>query len=145
LAETPLDSLIDGQEIFRKLILPYRGRVVYIDVWGTWCGPCREEMEHLPTLHETLKDLPVTYMYLANNSPEELWKKSAVRYGLNHADCVNLRLPNSQQHAVEHYLNVHGYPTYLLVAPDGTIVSNDAPCPSKASIVRDAIMKLIEK
>ena len=145
LTETTLDSLTDGQEIFRKLILPYRGRVVYLDVWGTWCGPCREEMEHLPALHETLQDLPVTYMYLANNSPEELWQKSTVRYGLNHADCVNLRLSNSQQQAVEHYLKVHGYPTYVLVSPDGTIVTNDAPRPSHASSLRDAILKLIEK
>lgn len=145
LTETPLDSLIDGQEIFRKLILPYRGRVVYIDVWGTWCGPCREEMEHLPALHDMLKDLPVTYMYLANNSPKELWKKSAVRYGLDGTDCMNLRLSNSQQQAVENYLNVKGYPTYVLVSPDGTIVTNDAPRPSRASSLRDAILKLIEK
>ncbi len=145
LTETPLDSLIDGQEIFRKLILPYRGRVVYIDVWGTWCGPCREEMEHLPALHDMLKDLPVTYMYLANNSPKELWKKSAVRYGLDGTDCMNLRLSNSQQQAVENYLNVKGYPTYVLVSPDGTIVTNDAPRPSRSSSLRDAILKLIEK
>ena len=145
LKEMALDSLTDGQEIFQKLILPYRGRVIYIDVWGTWCGPCREEMEHLPKLHETLNGLPVTYMYLANNSPKELWKKSAVRYGLNHADCVNLRLTNSQQQAVEHYLKVHGYPTYVIVAPDGTIVNNDAPRPSEASRVRDAIQKLTKK
>jgi thiol-disulfide isomerase/thioredoxin len=145
LTEMTLDSLTDGQEIFQKLILPYRGRVVYVDVWGTWCGPCREEMEHLPSLHETLQGLPVTYMYLANNSPEELWQKSTVRYGLNHADCVNLRLSNSQQQAVEHYLKVHGYPTYVIVAPDGTIVNNDAPRPSEASSVRKAILKLIEK
>ena len=145
LTEATLDSLTDGQEIFRKLILPYRGRIIYIDVWGTWCGPCREEMEHLPTLHETLKGLPVTYMYLANNSPEELWKKSAVRYGLDCTDCVNLRLSNSQQQAVEEYLGLKGYPTYVLVAPDGTIVNNDAPRPSEASKVRDAIQKLIEK
>ena len=143
--EATLDSLTDGQEIFRKLTQPYRGRVIYIDVWGTWCGPCREEMEHLPTLHETLKGLPVTYMYLANNSPEELWKKSAVRYGLDCTDCVNLRLSNSQQQAVEEYLGLKGYPTYVLVAPDGTIANNDAPRPSEASKVRDAIQKLIEK
>ena len=145
LTETTLDSLTDGQEIFRKLILPYRGRVVYLDVWGTWCGPCREEMEHLPKLHETLNGLPVTYMYLANNSPEELWKKSTVRYGLNHPDCVNLRLLNGQQQAIEEYLGLKGYPTYVLVAPDGTIVNNNAPRPSEASKVRDAIQKLIEK
>jgi thiol-disulfide isomerase/thioredoxin len=145
LKEMALDSLTDGQEVFQKLILPYRGRVIYVDVWGTWCGPCREEMEHLPSLHETLQGLPVTYMYLANNSPEELWQKSTVRYGLNHADCVNLRLTNSQQQAVEHCLKVHGYPTYVIVAPDGTIVNNDAPRPSEASSVRKAILKLIEK
>ena len=145
LTEMTLDSLTDGQEIFRKLILPYRGRIIYIDVWGTWCGPCREEMEHLPKLHETLNGLPVTYMYLANNSPEELWKKSAVRYGLDCTDCVNLRLPNSQQQAIEEYLRLKGYPTYVLVAPDGTIVNNNAPRPREASRVRDAIQKLIEK
>ena len=144
LTEATLDSLTDGQEIFRKLTLPYRGRVIYIDVWGTWCGPCREEMEHLPMLHETLKGLPVTYMYLANNSPEELWKKSAVRYGLNGADCVNLRLPNGQQQAIEEYLGLKGYPTYVLVAPDGTIVNNDAPRPSQASKLRDEIQKMIK-
>ena len=145
LTKATLDSLTDGQEIFRKLILPYRGRVIYIDVWGTWCGPCREEMEHLPKLHETLNGLPVTYMYLANNSPKELWKKSAVRYGLDCTNCVNLRLPNSQQQAIEEYLGLKGYPTYVLVAPDGTIINNNAPRPSEASRVRDAIQKLIEK
>lgn len=30
-----------------------------------WCGPCCSEMEFLPRLHEALKDLPVSYMYLA--------------------------------------------------------------------------------
>lgn len=143
IAEAPLDSLTDGQEIFRKLVQPYRGRVVYIDVWGTWCGPCREEMEHLPALHEALADLPVTYIYLANNSPEELWRKSAAHYGLNHADCVNLRLPGSQQQAVENHLNVHGYPTYILVAPDGTIARSGAPRPSQPALVRQAVLRAL--
>ena len=144
LEESPIDSLVDGKDIFQKLIAPYRGRVVYIDVWGTWCGPCRAEMEFVPQLHEALKDLPVTYMYLANKSPEELWKKSAKKYGLEGADCVNLRLPDAQQSAVEDYLGLKGYPTFLLVAPDGTIVTNEAPRPSASYDVRKAIQKIIE-
>ena len=144
LEEAPIDSLVDGKDIFQKLIAPYRGRVVYIDVWGTWCGPCRAEMEFVPQLHEALKDLPVTYMYLANKSPEELWKKSAKKYGLEGADCVNLRLPDAQQSAVEDYLGLKGYPTFLLVAPDGTIVTNEAPRPSASYDVRKAIQKIIE-
>lgn len=34
LAEIPMDSLADGKDIFQKLIAPYRGRVIYIDIWG---------------------------------------------------------------------------------------------------------------
>ena len=144
LAEIPMDSLADGKDIFQKLISPYRGRVIYVDVWGTWCGPCLQEMQSLPQLHEELKDLPVTYMYLANNSPEELWSKAAKRYGLEGEDCVNIRLPEEQQHAVEEYLGVQGFPTFLLVAPDGTIYSKKAPRPSSPTSVREAILQLLK-
>ena len=144
LAEIPMDSLADGKDIFQKLIAPYRGRVIYIDVWGTWCGPCREEMAYLPELHKALKELPVTYMYLANNSPEELWQKSAKRYGLEGDDCVNICLPEEQQRAVEEYLGVQGFPTFLLVAPDGNIASNKAPRPSSPTSVREAILQLLK-
>lgn len=145
LDETPIDSLVDGKDIFQKLIAPYRGRVVYVDFWGTWCGPCMREMEYVNQLHKTLKDLPVTYMYLANNSPEELWQKTAKRFGLEGDDCQNLHLPNQQQHAVEEFLGVIGFPTFVLVAPDGTIVTKEAPRPSQPDAVREAVLKLIEK
>lgn len=141
----PMDSLIDGRDIFQKLIAPYRGRVVYVDVWGTWCGPCLRELEHVSELHAALEGLDVMYMYLANQSPEELWQKASKRFGLDGADCVNLRLPDDQQRAVEQYLGVSGYPTYLLVAPDGTIATADAPRPSLPVSVRQAILRLLDQ
>ena len=145
LDETPIDSLVDGKDIFQKLIAPYRGRVVYVDFWGTWCGPCMKEMEYVNQLHETLKGLPVTYMYLANNSPEELWQKTAKRFGLEGDDCLNLRLPDHQQRAIEDYFGVVGFPTFVLVAPDGTIATKEAPRPSSPEDVRSAVLKLIRK
>ncbi len=144
LAEMPMDSIVNGKDIFQKLIAPYRGRVIYVDIWGTWCGPCLQEMQFLPQLHEELKNLPVTYMYLANNSPEELWGKAAKRFGLEGTDCVNLRLPDAQQSAVEEYLGVQGFPTFLLVAPDGTVYSNKAPRPSFPTSVREAIQEMLK-
>ena len=141
LEATPLDSLIDGREIFQKLIAPYRGRVIYVDVWGTWCGPCQRELEHLPELHTALEGLDVVYMYLANQSPEELWQKASRRFGLDGHNSLNLRLSDDQQRAVEQYLGVQGYPTYLLIAPDGTILTAKAPRPSTPNSLREAVMK----
>ena len=145
LDETPIDSLVDGKDIFQKLIAPYRGRVIYVDFWGTWCGPCMREMEYVSQVHETLKGLPVTYMYFANKSLEELWKKTTKRFGLDGENCVNLRLKEQQQRAVEDYLGIHGFPTFLLVGPDGTIVTDKAPRPSQSEAVREAVQKLIKK
>ena len=145
LDETPIDSLVNGKDIFQKLIAPYRGRIIYVDLWGTWCGPCMREMEYVSQLHETLKGLPVTYMYFANKSPEELWQKTAKRFGLDGEDCVNLRLEDQQQRAVEGYLGIHSFPTFLLIDPDGTIVTNKAPRPSQSEAVREAVQKIIKK
>ena len=145
LEETPLDSLVDGKEIFQKLISPYRGEVIYVDIWGTWCGPCQREMTFLPQLHDAIDDLPVVCMYLANQSPEDIWRKASRRFGIDGKDCVNIRLPDNQQRAVEDFLGVEGYPTYLLIAPDGTISTNKAPRPSAASEVRKAIEALLVK
>lgn len=144
LEEAPIDSLVDGKEIFQKLILPYRGRIIYVDIWGTWCGPCMREMEYVRPLHDALKGFPVTYMYLANSSPEELWKKTSRRFGLGKDNCVNLRLPVQQQKAVESFLQVNGFPTFLLIDSDGAIVTNDAPRPSQANDVKIAVEKLIK-
>ena len=103
------------------------------------------EMEYVSQLHETLKGLPVTYMYFANRSPEELWQKAAKRFGLEGKDCVNLRLTDQQQRAAEDYLGIHGFPTFLLVGPDGTIVTDKAPRPCQSEAVREAIQKIIKK
>jgi len=97
------------------------------------------EMRHVEALHEALKGLPVTYMYFANKSPKGTWQKVSQAIGLDGENFVNLRLSNQQQSAVEEYLNIRKFPTYLLIAPNGAIVNDDAPRPSEPEAVREAI------
>ena len=42
-------------------LAPHKGKVIYIDVWGSWCGPCREEMKHASAIKESLKGKDVVF------------------------------------------------------------------------------------
>ena len=39
-----VEALTDGEASLRKILEPYKGRIVYLDIWGTWCGPCKEKL-----------------------------------------------------------------------------------------------------
>lgn len=120
---TDVEGLTDGEEILRKIIAPYKGRLVYMDVWGTWCGPCKAALKEAHKLKEALKDHDIVYLYLANSSPEDSWKSVIKEYNLTGENCVHYNLPDEQQRAVERYLGVHSYPSYRLIDKEGNIHS----------------------
>jgi thiol-disulfide isomerase/thioredoxin len=141
LDNTLLKDLTDGKDIFEKIISPYRGKFVYVDVWGTWCSPCREQMEHVPALKEMLKDKDVVYLYLCNKSSDEAWKNLIVKYHLNTENSIHYNLPFEQEAAVERYLEVGGFPTYRLVNKQGNLVPSKMPPPSAAAEIKLQIEK----
>ena len=40
-----VEGLTDGEAILRKILEPFKGRIVYLDIWGTWCGPCKDKLK----------------------------------------------------------------------------------------------------
>lgn len=139
----PLAELTDGEDIFRKIVEPYRGRFVYLDVWGTWCTPCKEMMKHVPQMKEQLKDLDIVYLYLANRSNEKAWKTAIAQFHLTGENCIHYNLPDKQQSALERYIGVSGYPTYKIVAPNGNLLPANAPRPNNPEAIRYMIEELI--
>ena len=109
-----VEGLTDGKAILDKLIEPYRGKIVYLDIWGTWCAPCKRKLSESHKLKADLRDYDIVYLYLANCSPEKSWKNVIAEYNLTEPNCVHYNLPADQQHAVEQYVGLTGYPTYRL-------------------------------
>ena len=116
-----VEGLTDGEAILRKILEPFKGRIVYLDIWGTWCGPCKDKLKESHFVKEQLKDYDIVYLYLANRSPEESWKNVIKEYNLTGPNCVHYNLPKEQQRAVEQFLKVDSFPTYKLIDKQGNI------------------------
>ena len=118
---TDVEGMSDGEKIFRKIIEPYKGRIIYLDIWGTWCSPCKRNLKESWRVREALKDYDIVYLFLANKSSDEAWKSVISEYNLTGQNCVHYNLPADQQSAIEHYIGVNGYPTYKLIDKQGVI------------------------
>jgi len=134
----------DADSIFKSLIAPYKGKVIYLDVWGTWCQPCREEMKFANAAKDALKGKDVVFMYLANNSPEESWKNIIKEMNLTSENTVHYRLPDLQQSLIERRLSVKGFPTFMLIDKEGNIVNTAAPRPSEKDKLVSSVSDLLK-
>ena len=121
-----VEGMSDGEKILRKLIEPYKGKIILLDVWGTWCGPCKAALAKSQEEYEHLKGYDIVYLYLANRSSEESWKNVIKEYNVTGDNVVHYNLPAEQQAAIEHYLGVNSYPTYKLIDRDGNILDMNA-------------------
>lgn len=139
-----LKELKDAKGLFDKLIEPYKGKVIYVDFWGTWCGPCKENMKYVKDLKTKFKDQDVIFMYFANNSPEASWKNIIKEMDLTGENVIHYRLPDNQEKLIEQLFSVNKFPTYLLVNKQGKVVNINAATPMFSDQVTRQIKELLE-
>lgn len=117
-----LANISEGEALLKKLVEPYKGKFVLLDIWGTWCGPCKEALSHSTEEYARLKDYDIQYLYLANRSPQDSWENVIKEYNVSGPNVAHYNLPDAQQAAIERYLNVHSWPTYKLFNRNGDLL-----------------------
>lgn len=117
-----------------------RGKVVYLDFWGTWCKPCMSEMPASRHLKEKFAGRDVAFVYIAVNDPEEKWQRALAEAQLTSPASVHLR---ARDHQVAELYDVRGFPSYFLIGRDGRIVLPHAPRPSAAKEAAAAIERAL--
>lgn len=113
-----------------------KGKVIYIDIWATWCGPCLAEMPHLEELKEKYKensDLAIVSLSVDDN--DEVWLRN-----------LDKRNPGGIQWRVDRPkladYDVETIPRYILIDKNFNIAEMNAPGASDKKIA-DLIDKLI--
>ena len=120
--KTAPQDMSDGEKLLRHILEPYKGKLVLLDVWGTWCAPCKMALAHSKEEFERLAPYDVVYLYMANNSPEESWKNLIKLNNLVGDNIAHYNLPAAQQSAIENYLNIRSFPSYRLFDKEGNLV-----------------------
>ena len=108
---------VSNEDLYAALVRKHRGKVVLIDIWATWCGPCRQANQEMKPLKEEWKDKDIVFVYVAGeNSPEELWQEMSAEISGEHH-----RLTKDQFRYLMESFNASGVPTYIVVDKDGSV------------------------
>jgi thiol-disulfide isomerase/thioredoxin len=105
---------------FKEVLALTKGKTVFIDMWGTWCGPCREEIEkYAAKLRANFAGKNITFLYIANfdSTREKEWKKQIAYFQMEGMHILaKAKLTNDIMVSVK----ASGYPTYIIIKKDGS-------------------------
>ena len=106
-----------------------KGKYVYIDVWATWCGPCRAEIPFLQEVEEKYKDKNIAFVSISVDEKKdyEKWKKMVVDKKLGG---IQLFADNNWESEFIKAYGINSIPRFILLDPQGNIVQPDAERPS---------------
>ena len=111
-----------------------KGKYVYIDLWATWCTPCKREIPYLKKVEEQFHDKNIEFVSISIDQKKdyETWKKMVTDKELTG---VQLFADNDWKSQFVQDYKVSGIPRFILLDKDGNIVDADAPRPSNPKLV----------
>jgi thiol-disulfide isomerase/thioredoxin len=139
--EFTLRSINGGKQVS---LADYHGKVVLVNFWATWCGPCRTEIPWLITMQQKYAGRGFTVLGLAMDDEEESVVSPYVaneRFSVNgERVAMNYPILIGTSEVAESFGGLLGFPTSVLISKDGKIVKR------VTGIIReDEMLRLIDK
>ncbi|WP_276481288.1 TlpA family protein disulfide reductase [Paraflavitalea pollutisoli] len=128
LDQTFLTSYTGGQETsLRTLLQQYAGKAVYLDLWASWCVPCREDISQSAEAKTYLKEKSVAYLYISIDKNAAAWKTAAAQDTITNDQFL---LNTGKATPFYQFLNHEFIPRYVLLDANHKVKSTYAPRPN---------------
>ncbi len=108
----------------------YKGTLVYVDVWATWCGPCKKQIPALKELEKKLHGKAITFLSISVDKPQDT-QKWVNFIKENELGGVQLIADKAFESDVTQVYQIKGIPRFMLFDKEGKVISIDAPRPSE--------------
>jgi len=111
-----------------------KGKYVYIDVWATWCGPCKAEIPFLAKVEKEYhgKNIHFVSISIDKKKDYDVWRKMIADKELSG---IQLLADNDVKSEFYQQYGIKGIPRFILIDPIGNIVSSNAPRPSNPKLI----------
>ncbi|PSG88327.1 TlpA family protein disulfide reductase [Aurantibacter aestuarii] len=118
-----------------------KGKYAYLDIWATWCGPCKAEIPALKELDEAYKDKNIQFVSISidderahKGSMEKAHEAWMAMVKDKELTGVQLMAPKGWESQFIRDYQINGIPRFILLDPEGKIVTADAPRPSSPKL-----------
>lgn len=125
------------------IIKSHKGKVIYIDLWASWCGACVAGMPAALKLRQEYSGKDVVFLYLDVSDEAITWKRAMLKYKTAEYSGENYLVLNSKESKFIKELKMIGIPWMLIYDKNGKLVNDNAPRPdnSKLKPILNALLK----